>query len=66
MLGKKLHGNKFLALVLKKYAKTDIKVFRFCLNFVDFIIFLKIFCARFSVETNASLKLAQSHSMFNP
>ena len=37
--------NKFLTLTLKKYAKTDIKVFQTCLTVVDFLIFLEIFCA---------------------
>ena len=75
MLRKKLYGdkvlkpslpcrNKFLAPVLKKYAKTDIKGFWLCWTFVDFIIFLKLFCTRFSVETNANSKLAPDPSNF--
>ena len=33
-----------LKLALKKYAKSDIKVFRFCLTLLGFLIFLKIVC----------------------
>ena len=38
--------SKFLALMLKKCLKTDIKVFRYCLTLLDFLIFPKIFCRR--------------------
>ena len=33
-----------LKLALKKYVKSDIKVFRFCLTLLGFLIFLKIVC----------------------
>ena len=35
--------NSLLALMLKKYRKIDIKVFRI-FNFLDFLIFYKLFC----------------------
>ena len=35
--------NKLLTLALKKYAITDIKVFRSCLTLLDFLIFLIYF-----------------------
>ena len=35
--------NSLLALMLKKYGKIDIKVFRI-FNFLDFLIFYKLFC----------------------
>ena len=36
--------NKFLTLALKIYAKTDTKVFQFCLTSLDLLIFLETFC----------------------
>ena len=39
-----LHRNKFLALALEKYAKTNIKIFRSCPTLLDFVVFLKTFC----------------------
>ena len=33
-----LHSTKFLVLALKRYSKTDIKVFWFCLTLFDFLI----------------------------
>ena len=51
--------NKFWALALKIYAKTDIKIIRFYLALLDFYIFLKVFFTGLSIETNATLKLAQ-------
>ena len=36
--------NKFLALVVKKCMKKDIKVFGPCLTLLDFLFFLKLFC----------------------
>ena len=35
--------NKSLMLVLKKYAKSNMKVLRFCLTLLDFLIFLAYF-----------------------
>ena len=35
--------NGFLAIALKKYVKTDVEVFRFCLTLLDFLVFLIIF-----------------------
>ena len=39
--------NTFLALALKKYPKIDFKIFRFYLNMLYFLIFLKIFVTDF-------------------
>ena len=48
----------FFGTSAQKYAKTDIKVFPFCLTLIDFLIFLKIFCKGVSVETNVNLQLS--------
>ena len=38
--------SKFLALMVKKCLKTDIKDFWYCLTLLDLLIFPKIFCRR--------------------
>ena len=46
--------NNVLALVLKKQAETERKIYRFCLTLLDFLIFFKIFCT--GLYTNSNMR----------
>ena len=46
---------KFVAPILQKYTKTDIKVFWSSLTLLELSIFLKIFITRLFREANANL-----------
>ena len=56
--------NKSVALALKKYAKTEIKVFRSCLNLRNFLVFPKYFAEDCLQKEMRSYNSLQSLSNF--
>ena len=56
--------NKFLPLALKKHSRTDTKISQSSLNFLDSLIFPKVFCKRLSLERSATYDSHQSPSNF--